>query len=68
MGIEAMFSYDGGETWDTDNFIYNDKVNNDLGYPSTVELEDGSLITVFYAKEKSDGPCVIMQTHWSFEK
>jgi hypothetical protein len=41
-----------------------------LGYPSVVELEDGSLLTVFYARESADpwAPSVIMQTIWSFEE
>jgi hypothetical protein len=33
-----------------------------------VELSDGSLLTVFYAIEEEGGPCVIMQTRWTFEK
>lgn len=67
-GIRAMFSNDNGKTWDIDNILYENDVNSDLGYPTTVELKDGSLITVFYAHEKEDGPNVIMQQKWNFEK
>ncbi len=69
-GIKAMFSKDGGETWDTNYTLYiNNEISSDLGYPSTVELPDRSLLTIFYAHNtKWDDPAIIMQTHWSFEK
>ncbi len=67
-GIKAMFSKDGGRTWDTDHWLYQNHISGDLGYPSTIELADGSLLTVFYAKEKAGGPCVIMQQKWKIEQ
>ncbi len=63
-GIMAMISCDGGETWEKDIRIYENTVSDDLGYPSTIELNDGTLLTVFYAKENEDSPCVIMQQKW----
>lgn len=66
-GICAMLSKDGGETWDIQNHIYINPISADLGYPCTVELTDGSLLTAFYAIEKEGGPCVIFQTRWTFE-
>jgi len=70
-GIKAMFSRDNGRTWETGHYIYSDGLGIDLGYPSTVELADGSLITVFYActenTENMDAPTVIMQQKWRFE-
>lgn len=67
-GIKVMFSDDNGKTWDAGHDIYVNGVSPDLGYPSTVELKDGSLVTVFYAKPTADSPAVIMQQKWSFEK
>ncbi len=68
-GIKAMFSFDNGETWDKDYWIYNNNsVSGDLGYPSTVELNDGSLLTVFYAHPDEKSTAVIMQKKWTFEK
>ena len=68
-GIRVMFSRDNGKTWDTgDHEIYQSTVSWDLGYPSTVELADGSMITVFYACPDKDTPAVIMQQKWSFEE
>lgn len=66
--IRAMFSKDGGKTWDTDNDIYINGVDRDMGYPSTVELKDGSLLTVFYAHETEDKPATIIQQKWDFER
>ena len=66
FGIKAMFSSDGGKTWDIGNDIYVNNVNDDLGYPSTIELKDGSLLTVFYAHQGEGQPAVIMQQKWRF--
>ena len=67
-GIRAMFSKDDGKTWDTGYEVWNEGVNHDLGYPASIELSDGSILTVFYAKESEDGPAVIMQQRWRFEE
>ncbi|MBE5761920.1 MAG: exo-alpha-sialidase [Clostridiales bacterium] len=67
-GIKAMFSFDEGRTWDTGHDIYVNHVGGDLGYPSTIELIDGSLLTVFYAVDKEGEPAKIYQQKWSFEK
>lgn len=79
VAVKAMISYDNGKTWDTDdNIIYTnpDFTDNfdtrmkrwDMGYPATVELNDGSLLTVFYIHPTEDAPPVIMKQKWSFEK
>ena len=67
FGIRAMFSKDGGKTWDTSYRIYDNEISPDLGYPSTVELKDGSLLTVFYAIPEKGGPAVIMQQKWRLD-
>ena len=66
-GIKIMFSRDNGKTWDTDNWLYETRVSTDLGYPATVELEDGSLLTVFYAHETENSPAEIFQQKWKLE-
>ena len=67
-GIKAMFSNDNGESWDYGYDIYVNDFSSDLGYPSSVELDDGSILTVFYAHPGKNEPAVIMQQKWSFEK
>ena len=67
-GIKVMFSLDNGNTWETDIDLYVNGINWDLGYPATVELKDGSLLTVFYAHPTAADPAVIMQQKWRIEK
>ena len=62
-GIRAMFSDDGGETWDTDWVIDAQGQSGDLGYPATVELRDGSLLTLYY--ENTDGESCIQYNIWT---
>ncbi len=65
-GIMAMISYDMGKTWEKDIRLYENTASDDIGYPTTIELPDKSMITVFYSKEKDDSePCVIRQQRWS---
>lgn len=66
-GVKAMISYDLGKTWEKDIEIYTQDISYDLGYPSTVELSDGSLITVFYAIPEKGSPAVVMQQKWTLE-
>ena len=48
LGIQARLSLDQGQTWSEAMTISADGTSSDLGYPSTVELGDGSLLTVWY--------------------
>ncbi len=61
-GIRLMLSRDAGETWDTDWVLDAGGQSGDLGYPATVELEDGSLLTVYY--ENRDGQSRILKNVW----
>ena len=63
LGIRAIVSCDGGESFG-EEIILSDAAHGDLGYPSTVELTDGSLYTVYYQKFPDDGVCHIMYTKW----
>ena len=53
LGIQARVSDDNGETWSEPLQVYGDGKSGDLGYPSTVQFDDGSLFTVWY--EALDG-------------
>ncbi len=50
FGVRACLSADGGRTWDIEHeyVLRSDGVNVDLGYPSSVQLADGALLTVYY--------------------
>jgi hypothetical protein len=50
-GIQGMLSSDDGKTWDTDNklLLVGDSGDLDCGYPSSVQMDDGTIVTVYYA-------------------
>jgi sialidase-1 len=53
-GIQAMFSKDNGDSWDTDYYIWDEGQSADLGYPASVELDNGDIFTVFYAAKHGE--------------
>lgn len=64
-GQRAYVSYDEGKTWSDEYILRDDARDGDLGYPSTAELSDGSLITVYYQKYGQDNKTSIQYTKWS---
>ena len=67
FGNQARFSDDHGSTWSDPLTLSADGIGGDLGYPSTVELDDGSLLTVWYEKMKGSSYAVLRQARWSIE-
>lgn len=67
FGNQARFSDDEGATWSEPLTISADGVGGDLGYPSTVELGDGSLLTVWYEKLAGSPRAVLRQAHWTLD-
>lgn len=60
-------SRDGGKTWDIQNEIMVSRaINSDLGYPSSVQLDNGSILTVYYQIDKQGEKTCLMGTHWRF--
>lgn len=49
-GIRATFSTDNGETWQTGKEVQirRDFLNLDIGYPESLQLADGRILTVYY--------------------
>lgn len=49
-GVEGVLSRDGGKTWDpsTKVTLANDAANRDCGYPSSVQLPNGKIVTLYY--------------------
>ncbi|RLD98996.1 MAG: exo-alpha-sialidase [Bacteroidetes bacterium] len=69
FGEKACISRDGGETWETDKEIMiNPAINGDLGYPASVQLEDGSILTVYYQIDKAGEKTCLMCTHWRLNR
>ena len=64
-GERACISRDGGKTWDIDHEIeIAPAFDNDLGYPASVQLEDGSILTVFYQSERIGEKTCLMGVRW----
>lgn len=62
-GCRARVSYDGGYTWD-EEIILSECPFLDLGYPSTVELSDGTLLTAYYQAENEGEGGSLLYTKW----
>ena len=63
FGIRASISYDGCRTFG-EECILSSTHCGDLGYPATVELADGSLVTVYYQPYEKDNRTSIFFTKW----
>jgi len=50
-GVQGMISHDDGKTWDTEHklFLVGDSSTLDCGYPSSVQLDTGEVVTAYYA-------------------
>jgi len=66
-GNQARVSADHGTTWSAPMIISGDGKGGDLGYPSTVQLKDGSLLSVWYEVMKASRFAVLRQARWSLE-
>lgn len=64
FGIHARISSDQGMIWSEPLTITSDGFNSDLGYPSTVECNDGSMVTVWYEVLKTSELAQIRQAKW----
>ena len=68
FGERACVSRDAGRTWDVEHEItLCEAPNGDLGYPASVQLEDGSILTVYYQVDKPGEKTCLMATHWRLE-
>lgn len=68
-GQRACLSHDGGRTWDMENEIVlrDDADSGDLGYPASLELEPGELLTIYYQTDQPGEKTCLMATRWSLE-
>lgn len=66
---KACVSHDNGKTWSED-YIINDDINlgqTDMGYPASVELSDGSILTVYYQCRQGQGWTSVLYSKWNLE-
>ena len=64
FGQRVGISRDEGQSWQWDCIIRDDAPDWDLGYPSTVELADGTLLTVYYQKYAAGEHCSLLWSRW----
>lgn len=67
FGNQARVSTDNGRTWGEAVILSGDGIGGDLGYPSTVELSDGTLLSVWYETMKEPKLAVLRQATWRLE-
>ena len=69
FGQRACMSMDGGKTWayDREIILRDDAPSGDLGYPASVELDDGTILTVYYQQERAGEKTCLMTTRWQPE-
>ncbi len=55
-GVGAMLSHDMGKTWNRDKrfMIGWTSLNTDCGYPSAVQMDDGTIVTMYYSVGTED--------------
>ena len=68
FGNQARISGDGGRHWSDPLTISADGASGDLGYPSTAQLDDRSLVTVWYELPKGRDRAVLRMSHWRLRK
>ncbi len=68
FGNQARLSRDGARTWSEAMVLSGDGAAGDLGYPSTVELDDGSLLTAWYELMAGSTRAVVRQAQWRIEE
>lgn len=64
FGNQARLSEDEGKTWLAPMTISADGLGGDLGYPSTVQLDSGMLVTVWYEVLSESPFAVLRQATW----
>ncbi len=63
-GNQARLSEDEGRSWSDPITISGDGMGGDLGYPSTIQRDDGVLVTVWYERMASSKLAVLRQATW----
>lgn len=64
IGNLARVSVDNGSTWSEPLTISDDAKSGDMGYPSTIECDDGTLVTVWYELLAGSPNAQLRQARW----
>ena len=67
-GERIMISRDSGKSWTYDLVLCN-APHRDLGYPSSVELNDGRIMTMYYQRRESAAEkCALLWSRWELPR
>lgn len=64
FGNQVRISGDHGKSWSDPLTINSDAHSGDMGYPSTIECQDGSFVTVWYELLKDSPNAQLRQAKW----
>ncbi len=64
LGNQVRLSTDNGRMWSESLMLNDDAKSGDMGYPSTVECDDGSLVTVWYELLAGSPFAQLRQARW----
>jgi sialidase-1 len=67
LGNQARISEDHGRSWSEPLLLSQDGTSGDLGYPSTVECDEGLLVTVWYEVLTGSPLAQLRQTRWRLQ-
>ena len=65
FGNQVRLSEDHGRTWSEPALLSSEGYSGDLGYPSTAELANGDLLTVWYELLRESPRAVLRQARWA---
>ena len=68
QGQYARISRDGGKTWGKDFMVSPVAPDWDQGYPSSAELSNGDIFTLYYQKYEGDDYPSLLGTRWSLDE
>jgi sialidase-1 len=66
FGNQLRTSDDSGKTWSEPMTLNSDAITGDMGYPSTVECDDGTMVTVWYEVMAGSPLAQLRQATWKW--
>ncbi len=66
-GIRGRISTDNGASWSGEFILSQDGATWDLGYPSTIQLDDGRLLTAWYESQADTNKAALRLATWKLE-
>ncbi|MCC6699167.1 MAG: exo-alpha-sialidase [Candidatus Hydrogenedentes bacterium] len=64
FSMRARISSDEGKTWGDEIILRDDGAGRDIGYPRTVQREDGKIVTIYYFQDRQQPERYIAATIW----